>query len=332
LQAQLRRAEIAVQAAQREYDKIAWLPEAAATEAADELQNATIGLEEAQAAFEEATLPPTQAEIETATSAAQSAQDALNQLQLMPTAAELASAQAAVAEAEAALDDLQEGPQEAAVRQAELGVRNAMIALEDARLAQSAAQVVSPIDGTVLTVDVDLGQQAEAGDVVATLADTTDLKLTVNVEQRDIARVHIGQQVQIAVYALPNDVFTGVVEQIAPVADAGTGFVTFPVIIRFTEGPVEKLLPGMTASATFADSEVETPAQTPSAGATPEATEEATVEPAEEAGEEEATPEATVEETETEEATDEAAEEATPEETEESTEEPAAEATATPSN
>jgi multidrug efflux pump subunit AcrA (membrane-fusion protein) len=206
-----------------------------------------------------------------------------------------------------------------------------MIALEDARLAQSAAQVVSPIDGTVLTVDVDLGQQAEAGDVVATLADTTDLKLTVNVEQRDIARVHIGQQVQIAVYALPNDVFTGVVEQIAPVADAGTGFVTFPVIIRFTEGPVEKLLPGMTASATFADSEVEAPAQTPAAEATPEAT----AEPTEEASEEEATPEATGEETETEEtdeATDEAAEEATPEETEESTEEPAAEATATPSN
>lgn len=329
LQAQLRRAEIAVQAAQREYDKIAWLPEAAATEAADELQNATIGLEEAQASFEEATLPPTQAEIESATSAAQSAQDALNQLQLQPTPADLASAQAAVAEAEAALEEVQKGPEAAAVRKAELGVRDAMIALEDARLAQSAAQVLSPIDGTVLAVDVDLGQQASAGDVVATLADTTELKLTVNVEQRDISRVSIGQQVAIAVYALANDQFTGVVEQIAPVADAGTGFVTFPVIIQFTEGPVEKLLPGMTASATFADSEVEAPAQTPTTEAAEEATPEATVEPEEEATAE-ATEEATVEATE--EASEESADEATPEVTEEPTEEPAAEATATPSN
>ena len=237
-----------------------WLPEAAATSAADNLQDATIGYEEAKAAYEESSKPPTQSEIQSATSAAQSAQDALNQLLLKPTAAELASAQAAVAEAEAALAEVMKGPQQAGVRKAELGVRQAMIALEDARLAQASAEVVAPIDGTVLAVNVDLGQQAAAGDIVATLADTMDVKLTVNVEQRDIARVTIGQEVQIAIYALANDTFTGVVEQIAPIADAGTGFVTFPVIIRFTDGPLEKVLPGMTASATFVAAEGKPPA------------------------------------------------------------------------
>jgi HlyD family secretion protein len=245
----------------------------------------------------------------------------------------LASAQAAVAEAEAALEDVQEGPQQGAVRQAELGVREAMIALEEARLAQSNAQVVAPIAGTVLTVDVDLGQQASAGQVVATLADTTDVKLTVNVEQRDIARVTVGQQVQIAIYALANDTFTGVVEQIAPIADAETGFVTFPVIIRFTDGPLDKVLPGMTASATFMPAEGEAPAAAPTVAPTEEAAEEATPEATEEA-----TPEATEEASEetaaepTAQATAEPTEEATPEATPEPTEEPAAEATATPSN
>ncbi|MCC6454110.1 MAG: efflux RND transporter periplasmic adaptor subunit [Caldilineaceae bacterium] len=336
-QAALRRAEIAVQAAQREYDKIAWLPEAAATTAADNLQTATISYEEAKAAYDQANQPPTQSQIQSATSAAQSAQDALNKLRLKPTAAELASAQASVAEAEASLADVQEGPQQAAVRQAELGVRQAMIALEDARLAQSSAQVVAPIDGTVLAVNVDLGQQASAGDVVATLADTADVNLTVNVEQRDIARVTVGQQVHIAIYALAEDTFTGVVEQIAPIADAETGFVTFPVIIRFTDGPVEKVLPGMTASATFVPVAGEESSAAPAAEATAEPTvaptEEATVEATAEATEEptaEATEEATEEPTE--EATVEPTEEATEEATPEPTEEPAAEATATPSN
>jgi HlyD family secretion protein len=313
-QAALRRAEIAVEAAQREYDKIAWLPEAAATSAADNLQQATIALEAARATYAESTQPATDAEIQAAVASAQSAQASLNDLLLRPTPAELAAAQASVAQAEAALEEINKGPQQASVRKAELGVRQAMIALEDARLAQTNAQVVAPINGTILAVNVDLGQQASAGSIVATLADTADVKLTVNVEQRDISRIVIGQQVQIAIYALPSDTFSGVVEQIAPIAEAGTGFITFPVIIRFTDGPMDKILPGMTASATFTDSE------TPAAAATPAATQEATPAATAEA-EEEATPAAT------EEATEEAA---TEEATEEPTEEP--EATATPSN
>ncbi len=310
-QAALRRAEIAVEAAQREYDKIAWLPEAAATSAADNLQDATINLEAARAAYAEAVKPATEAEIQAAMASAQSAQADLDELRRQPTPAALAAARAAVSEAEAALEDVLEGPQQGAVRQAELSVRQAMIALENARLAQAAAEVRAPIDGTVLAVTVDLGQQASSGSVVAVLADTSDVKLTVNVEQRDIARVSIGQEVQIAIYALANDSFSGVVERIAPLADAETGFVTFPVIIRFTDGPLEKVLPGMTASATFTptDAPGSEPAEEPTAEATAEASEEATEEPT-------AAP------------TEEAAEEATAT----PTEEPEADATATPSN
>ncbi len=333
--AQLRRAEIAVQGAQREYDKIAWLPEAAASSAADDLQSATIDYEVAQANYDELNKPAPVSELQSATASAQSAQAALNQLLLKPTPAELAAAQANLAEAEAALAEVQKGPQQADVRKAELGVREAMIGLEGARLALENAVVVAPIDGTVLALDVDLGQSASAGSVVAVLANALDVKLTVNVEQRDIARVIVGQEVQIAVYALPNDSFTGVVEQVAPLADAQTGFVTFPVIIRFTDGPMENLLPGMTASATF----VSTPEETTEESSAAPATEESSVAPtatatvaATAAPTVEATEEATEEPSE--ESTEEATEETTPEATatEESSEQPAAEATATPSN
>jgi hypothetical protein len=153
------------------------------------------------------------------------------------------------------------------------------------------------------------------------MADTADVDLVVNVEQKDISRVSVGQPVVISIYALPADTFFGVVDKIAPMADAGTGFVTFPVIIRLTEGPLDKVLPGMTASAAFAGDESAAPAApsevapgatvtatvtapvtatvtataVPTEEAEPEATVEATAEPAEEATTPEPEAEATAE-------------------------------------
>jgi hypothetical protein len=54
---------------------------------------------------------------------------------------------------------------------------------------------------------------------------------------------------------LPQEQFLGQVDRIAPTANSGTGFVTFPVVIVLTDGPLDQLLPGMTASAVFAEGE-----------------------------------------------------------------------------
>ena len=257
--ASLKKAEITLQQAQREYDKIAWLPEAAASDAADNLQRATVDLEAAKADFEEASKPATESALQSALSSAQSAQNGLNELKKKPTPAELADARAAVASAENTLDETQKGPKDSELRKAELNVRQAMIGLEQARLALDNATVSAPIDGAVLSVDVDLGQQASTGSVVATLADTRDVELVVNVEQKDISQVQVGQPTEVSVFALPAEVFVGVVDRIAPTASSGTGFVTFPVIIQLADGPLERLLPGMTASANFlVGEEVET--------------------------------------------------------------------------
>lgn len=253
--ANLRKAEITLQQAQREFDKIAWLPEAAATDAADNLQRATVDMEAAKAAYEEASKPATEAELQSALSSAQSAQDKLNELLEMPTPAQLAAANANVLAAQTALDELLEGPEESELRKAELNVRQAMIGLEEARLQRSHAEVTAPIDGVVLAVNLAVGQEASAGSVAATLADTSNLRLVVNVEQKDIGKVQNGQNVAVSVFALPNETFFGQVDRIAPTANSGTGFVTFPVVIVLSEGPMEQLLPGMTASAVFNETE-----------------------------------------------------------------------------
>lgn len=291
--ANLRKAEISLEQAQREFDKIAWLPEAAATDAADDLQRATVDLEAAKAAYEEASKPATESELKSALSAAQAAQDQLNRLLEMPTPADLAKAKADVLAAQTALDKLEEGPKESDLRKAELGVRQAMIALEQARMEREFAEVQAPIDGVILTVNVEVGQEAAPGTVVATLADTSDLRLVVNVEQKDIGKVTAGQPVAVSVFALPEEQFLGEVDRIAPSANSGTGFVTFPVVISLTEGPMDQLLPGMTASAMLLEGP-ESEAAEPEAGA--ESEDAAADSEAETATAPDATPEAEAEE------------------------------------
>lgn len=287
-QANLRRAEITLQEAQREYDQIAWRPDAGATSQSANLQQATISYEAANAAFEETTEPARTSELQSSLASVQSAQNTVNELEKQPTSAELAAARADLAEVEATLAEMREGPNENDLRLAEIGVEQALTNLEKARLDLANAEITAPIDGTVLSVNVEPGEQASAGTAVVTLADTSQLKLVVNVEQRDIPLISTGQDAAISVYALGNQQFEGVIDLIVPVSDESSGLVTYPVTIRITSEDLSQLLPGMTATATFseaaaaeseteADAEAETETETETdAGADEEATPEAT--------------------------------------------------------
>jgi len=253
-QASLRRAEIALQEAQRAYDKIAWMPEAGTMPQSAALQDATISYESAKAGFDEVNEPAKPSALQSALAAAERAQDALNELQKKPTAAELASARSELADAEATLTKMKKGPNENDLRLAEIKVEQALTVLEQARMDLANAKVTAPISGTVLAVNVEPGEQASAGSVVVTLADVSKLKLVVNVEQRDIPHISMGQDAAISVYALSGQEFAGVVDLIVPVSDEGSDLVTYPVTLRFTSESMEGLLPGMTATATFTES------------------------------------------------------------------------------
>lgn len=250
-QASLKQAEINLQQAQRAYDKIAWQPDAGSSGEGAELQRATITFESAKAAYDELTAPPMPSELQSALARAQSAQDDLNQLEKKPTPAELAEARANVAAAEASLEDLTKGQDAEAVRAAELGVQSAQIALEQAKLDLSNARVLAPIDGVVLAVNVEVGEQGSSGAVVAAVADVSKLRLVVNVEQKDIVHVTVGQEAEITIYGLTGKVYHGVVEKIAPQGESGTGSITFPVTLQITDESLANLKPGMNATATF---------------------------------------------------------------------------------
>jgi multidrug efflux pump subunit AcrA (membrane-fusion protein) len=253
--ASLRLAEINLQEAQRAYDKIAWMPEAGTMPESAALQNATINYESTKASYDETVKPAKKSNLQSSLAGAQSAQDALNELKKKPTPAELAGAKAALASAEATLAKLKKGPNANDLRQAEIGIEKALIALEQARLDLGNAVVTAPIDGTVLAVNVETGLSVGGGTVVVTLADVTKLKLTVNVEQKDIGQIQVGQEAAVSVYGITGRTFAGVVDLIVPVSDTSTGLVTFPVTLRLTDESLAGLLPGMTATAVFSQTE-----------------------------------------------------------------------------
>ena len=257
LKASLEKTTIDLQQAQWDYDKIAYGDSVGASPQAAALQQATIDYEAAKAAYEIAAEPASQADLQSALSAIQNAQEQLDVLRAQPTAADIAAAEAQVASAAAQLESLLNGPSEADVKAAEINVAQAQLALEEVQDHLAQARLYAPIDGTVLAVDVAVGEQVAAGFSAVTLANLSALELTVNVAEVDISKIQLDQPAQVSVDALPDTVFNGVVARIAPSSDPESGVVNYPVTVQLTDPDLSGVRPGMTAVATILDDDAE---------------------------------------------------------------------------
>lgn len=251
LEANLRKAEIALQEAQRAYDKIKWAGDAGASREGADLQKATIDYEAAKADYEVATAPADEAELQAALSQAHNAQQALDDLLAKPDAAAIAAAEAQVAAAQKRLDDLRNGADALDIEAATIKLQSALVMLGEARKELAKANVTAPITGHVLTVGIQEGSQVRAGAEVMTLADLSQLELIVAVAEVDIDKVAIGQKAEVTIDALPERTFAGEVTRIAPV-NSGSGAVSYAATIALT-GDLQGVLPDMTAVAQFID-------------------------------------------------------------------------------
>lgn len=123
------------------------------------------------------------------------------------------------------------------------------------RLAKT--RVYSPIDGTVTTLDIKVGETAIAsstnipGSSLMTIANPASIHTEVNVDEADIANVEIGQKARVFAIAYPDQPVEGVVEQIAVSAKVAEGQQgqSFAVKIRLLEPHKITLRPGMTCRA-----------------------------------------------------------------------------------
>jgi len=141
---------------------------------------------------------------------------------------------------------------QAQVGNAQAGVRQRQAQLEQARLELARTVIRAPVDGVVVSRNVDAGQTVAASlqaPVLFTIAqDLREMEVNIAVDEADVGRVQEGQKVRFTVDAFPGERFSGQVTQIRKAPVTSNNVVTFSVMAR-VQNPDLKLLPGMTASA-----------------------------------------------------------------------------------
>jgi HlyD family secretion protein len=105
--------------------------------------------------------------------------------------------------------------------------------------------LIAPFDGTVIDISTSLGETVQANQPMLVLADLNHLQIkTTDLSERDVARVKVGQTVNVNIGAL-NTKITGKVIRISPISDTVGGDIVFPVTIELDKQP-DGLLWGMT--------------------------------------------------------------------------------------
>lgn len=134
--------------------------------------------------------------------------------------------------------------QEAQVKQAEAQLNSAEIDLHYTK-------IVSPVDGIVVSKEVEVGQTVAASFQTPTLfnvaEDLTKMQIEASIVEADISKVKDGQKVEFSVDGYPDEVFVGEVTQVRNQAITTSNVVTYEVIIEI-DNSAQKLKPGMTAN------------------------------------------------------------------------------------
>ncbi len=126
--------------------------------------------------------------------------------------------------------------------------------VEKARTNLGYATITSPIDGVVLSKEVEEGQTVASSMTTPTLfiiaQDLTDMRVIADVDEADIGGVEEGQRVSFTVDAFPDDTFNGFVTQVRQEATTESNVVTYEVVISAPNDDL-KLKPGLTANVTI---------------------------------------------------------------------------------
>ena len=134
--------------------------------------------------------------------------------------------------------------QEAQVKQAEASLKSAEIDLHYTK-------IVSPVDGIVVSKEVEVGQTVAASFQTPTLfnvaEDLTKMQIEASIVEADISKVKEGQTAEFSVDGYPDEIFVGQVTQVRNQAITTSNVVTYEVIIEI-DNSAQKLKPGMTAN------------------------------------------------------------------------------------
>lgn len=221
-----------------------------------DLENAHTSVQTAEANLEQARADLEQAERNFQRSRDLFADSLVPATEVENTESALRSARVRVQSQEASLQQAQTQilTREAAIEQANAALEQAEADLEEAQLNVDYTVIRSPVDGVVISREVDVGQTVSASTSAPTLFlianDLGRMRVQAAIDEADIGLMGQDNEVTFRVDAYPNDEFTGRIEQIRLNPSTSQNVVTYSVIITF-DNPDLKLKPGMTANITI---------------------------------------------------------------------------------
>jgi len=158
----------------------------------------------------------------------------------------ITAAQSAVSSAQA-----QKNVTQTQLDQANSQVKQATATLQQAQLDLAHTQIVAPVDGTVVSRNMDVGQTVAASFQAPTIFhiahDLTQMQVDTNVDESDVGPIRVGQKATFTVDAYPGVTFPGEVAQIRQAPINVQNVVTYDVVVSLSNADL-KLFPGMTAN------------------------------------------------------------------------------------
>jgi HlyD family secretion protein len=130
-------------------------------------------------------------------------------------------------------------------------VEQARASLDYAQTNLAYTKIISPVDGIVISRNVDVGQTVAASFQTPTLfniaQDLTKMQIDANIDEADIGKITVDQPVEFTVDAYPNITFHGKVSEVRNAPTTIQNVVTYDVVVK-VDNPALKLKPGMTAN------------------------------------------------------------------------------------
>jgi multidrug resistance efflux pump len=166
---------------------------------------------------------------------------------------QLQTAEMNLARAEKDYRDVKDGPKADDIEAADERIKAAEAALKSAQAAFDNLELLSTINGTVVDVDLIVGEQVNPGAPVISIADFSQWYVeTDDLTEIDVVKISTGQKVEVVADALPDQTLAGTVDSIKDISEEKRGDVTYTVRILLDQVDPH-LRWGMTVIVTFAE-------------------------------------------------------------------------------
>lgn len=231
-QANIKSAEAGLRQAQTAYDEVKWRADVGALPQAAQLEQATINYETAQARYNDILAGADTSEIAAAQAQVEQARAALEKAQAPATDAQIAAAEAEVRRAEAQLALTAAGARAESIQAAEAELTAAQTELMQRQLDLQDTELHAPFAGTIASLDLETGEQVNAGAPVAQLADESQWNIdTDDLTEINVVDVNEGDRAFVTFDAIPDLEIEGTVVRIKPLGENKQGDITYTATI-----------------------------------------------------------------------------------------------------